>query len=40
MENDFLMIQSGNSFDFSLITGGTVKFNSTNSLHTLSALDG
>ncbi len=38
--NDFLMIPSGNFFDFTLNTEGDEEFDSANPLHTLSALDG
>ena len=38
--NDFLMIPSGNFFDFTLNTEGAEEFEPANPLHTLSALDG
>ena len=38
--NDFLMIPSGNFFDFTLNTEGSEEFDPANPLHTLSALDG
>jgi Pla-1/cef family extracellular lipase len=38
--NDFLMIPSGNFFDFTLNTEGAEEFDPANPLHTLSALDG
>jgi Pla-1/cef family extracellular lipase len=38
--NDFLMIPSGNFFDFTLNTEGDETFNSGNPQHALSALDG
>lgn len=38
--NDFLMIPSGNFFDFTLNTEGSDDFDPANPLHTLSALDG
>ncbi|MFT6993226.1 MAG: Pla-1/cef family extracellular lipase, partial [Paraglaciecola sp.] len=38
--NDFLMIPSGNFFDFTLNTEGSDEFDPANPLHSLSALDG
>ncbi|WP_293745929.1 VolA/Pla-1 family phospholipase [uncultured Paraglaciecola sp.] len=38
--NDFLMIPSGNFFDFTLNTEGADEFDPANPLHSLSALDG
>jgi Pla-1/cef family extracellular lipase len=38
--NDFLMIPSGNFFDFTLNTEGNDEFDPANPLHSLSALDG